>query len=150
MRKIMLFLASLVFLLAGCSNIVQQENDSDPSSGGAAGAFLRVTAETEGFGARKEDASARTALPTIDSLTVEDSFTCTLKGTKEGGSEETLVSGVSFEELEGKQIPVTTGRWSFTLTAEKDGTVFKGTCENKDIGAGDNSLDFYSNGTRAR
>ncbi len=142
MRKIILLLAAGLLLLAGCSNIVQQENDTDPSSGGAAGAFLRVTAETEGFAARKEEASARTALPTIDESTVTDSFTYTLKGTKEGGSEETLVSGVSLAELKESSIPVTTGKWSFTLKAEKDGTVFTGTLSDKTITAGDNELSF--------
>ena len=73
MRKIILLLAAGLLLLAGCSNIVQQENDTDSSSGGAAGAFLRVTAETEGFAGRKEEASARTALPTIDGSAVTDS-----------------------------------------------------------------------------
>ena len=142
MRKIILLLAAGLLLLAGCSNIVQQENDTDSSSGGAAGAFLRVTAETEGFGARKEEASARTALPTIDESAVTDSFTYTLKGTKEGGSEETLVSGVSLAKLKESQIPVTPGKWSFTLKAEKDGTVFTGTLSDKTITAGDNELSF--------
>jgi surface protein len=142
MRKIILLLAAGLLLLAGCSNIVQQENDTDSSSGGAAGAFLRVTAETEGFGAREEEASARTALPTIDGSAVTDSFTYTLKGTKEGGSEETLVSGVSLAKLKESQIPVTTGKWSFTLKAEKDGTVFTGTLSDKTITAGDNELSF--------
>ena len=142
MRKIILLLAAGLLLLAGCSNIVQQENDTDSSSGGAAGAFLRVTAETEGFAARKEEASARTALPTIDESTVTDSFTYTLKGTKEGGSEETLVSGVSLAKLKESLIPVTPGKWSFTLKAEKDGTVFTGTLSDKDITAGDNELSF--------
>ena len=142
MRKIILLLAAGLLLLAGCSDIVQQENDTDSSSGGAAGAFLRVTAETEGFGARKEEASARTALPTIDGSAVTDSFTYTLKGTKEGGSEETLVSGVSLAKLKESLIPVTTGKWSFTLKAEKDGTVFTGTLSDKTITAGDNELSF--------
>ena len=97
MRKIILLLAAGLLLLAGCSDIVQQENDTDSSSGGTAGAFLRVTAETEGFAAQAKEASARTALPTIDESAVTDSFTYTLKGTKEGGSEETLVSGKSLE-----------------------------------------------------
>ena len=142
MRKIILLLAAGLLLLAGCSDIVQQENDTDSSSGGAAGAFLRVTAETEGFAARKEEASARTALPTIDESTVTDLFTYTLKGTKEGGSEETLVSGVSLAKLKESLIPVTTGKWSFTLKAEKDGTVFTGTLSDKTITAGDNELSF--------
>ena len=142
MRKIILLLAAGLLLLAGCSDIVQQENDSASSSGGAAGAFLRVTAETEGFGARKEEASARTALPTIDKSAVTDSFAYTLKGTKEGGSEETLVSGVSLAKLNESLIPVTTGKWSFTLTAEKDGTVFTGTLSDKTITTGDNELSF--------
>ena len=142
MRKIILLLAAGLLLLAGCSNIVQQENDTDSSSGGTAGAFLRVTAETEGFAARKEEASARTALPTIDGSAVTDSFTYTLKGTKEGGSEETLVSGVSLAKLKESLIPVTPGKWSFTLKAEKDGTVFTGTLSDKTITAGDNELSF--------
>ena len=135
------FVLAGIFLLFGCSGLTDgKASDTDSESTAQATvpndgkAYLCVTNARMGN-------SARTALPSFTDSTVAD-FAYTLKGTVSGGTQETLGKYESLADLQQAAIAVGTGTWSFVLTAEKDGTVFKGELTNQEITVGANALSF--------
>ena len=84
------------------------------------------------------EVDSRTVLPASDETVFTDFV---LKGTKQGESEETLGSWATVSDLKNAVLPVTTGSWSFTLTAKQGGTIFAGTT-SENIIPGENSLFF--------
>ena len=130
-----------LFLLFGCSNLVDENvNSTDSVAKGRTfpndgKAYLCVSRATTGT-------VARTALPafTDDSLA---NFAFTLEGRKSNETEGvTLGTYETLSDLTADSIAVETGTWDFTLTAQKDGTVFTGEINEKEILTGANSLSF--------
>ena len=111
-------------MFSSCSNNIKDNQDKDVYETG----FITLCL----------DDSARTVLPNINILDFTDLI---LKGSREGESETVLVTWKTFEEAQKEDIEISTGKWTFSLTATSNKTTFYGTTE-KEITSGENKLFF--------
>lgn len=132
MKKINCFKNILILFFTltsfSCSNLFEQELGQSISE--SSNAFITLSVGS-GDG-------SRTVLPGAEE---SELTTLVLKGTKEGESERSLGSWASVSEMRNAAIPLSTGSWTFTLTAKKGGTSFCGST-SKNINVGENSLSF--------
>lgn len=132
MKKINCFKNILILFFTltsfSCSNLFEQELGQSISE--SSNAFITLSVGS-GDG-------SRTVLPGAEE---SELTTLVLKGTKEGEAESSLGSWVSVSEMRNAAIPLSTGSWTFTLTAKKGGTSFCGST-SKNINVGENSLSF--------
>ena len=124
----------ITFILAGmlsCSNLLGKKSANESETAKKDAAY--ITLSVAGLG--------RNVNPVINA----DALTnLVLKGTKTGGTELTLGHWNAVNELQTAKCAVSTGEWSFTLTAKAggvNGTTLSGTT-TKQIELGDNALSF--------
>ncbi|MBO4859539.1 MAG: SUMF1/EgtB/PvdO family nonheme iron enzyme [Treponema sp.] len=101
--------------------------------------FMKNKATEKSYITLRLKETERTVFPVVESLTNLE-----LKGKKFGGTEKTLGTWNTIDEMQSAMIPISTGEWTFTLTAkagEADGTTLSGTIE-KQIVLGVNTLSF--------
>ncbi|MBO4508623.1 MAG: leucine-rich repeat protein [Spirochaetaceae bacterium] len=115
---------AFVMLLISCSNLFKPTQE-------------KIVPEKSYIKLNLQD-YARTVLPEIQNPVFID---FELKGGKTEETQITLGSWATETEMQNAEIPVTTGNWSFTLSAKKGGSTFVGTTE-KEIVAGQNTLSF--------
>ena len=123
---IILFLTLIMF---SCSNPFETTLKETKSNAKTKAAF--ITLSLDGY-------NSRTVLPETDQALFTD---LVLKGTKSGGIEEELGAWDSVTEMQDATIPVSTGSWTFELSAKQGGTTLSGTVQ-KNIKIGDNELFF--------
>ena len=130
------FFCISVFLLTliSCSNLFEplniEQDQEQAVLNGETQAYIKLSLGNE--------SNARTVLPDITKKPFGNIF---LKGTKEGQSEQTLGWWNPIETMQNITIPVSTGNWSFTLTATQGMTKYSDTI-TKTIVAGENTLSF--------
>ncbi len=120
----------LLGLLTGCKDSLIKENADINNTDGKT-AYIKVG----------EIEASRAVRPTFTLDSIAD-FSFVLSGGKVGDSEEPFGTYSNLSKLQNASIAVETGIYSFTLTAEKAGTVLQGTIESQEIEAGDNPLNF--------
>ena len=125
-RNILLFI--FVLMTFSCTNLIEPTENQGLTDEKTACIKLSLGSEVD----------SRTVLPASDETVFTDFV---LKGTKQGESEETLGSWATVSDLKNAVLPVTTGSWSFTLTAKQGGTIFAGTT-SENITVGENTLFF--------
>lgn len=122
-------IAIFIGTLFSCSNLLEQNPNELQENLQEGTAYLKVSVGSK---------TSRTVMSGAD----EANFTnLVLKGTKSGGSEETLGSWENLSAMQNAAIPVTSGSWTFTLTAKNGGTSLSGSLQ-KEITLGENSLSF--------
>lgn len=122
-------IAIFIGTLFSCSNLLEQNPNELQANLQEGTAYLKVSVGIK---------TARTVMSGAD----EANFTnLVLKGTKSSGSEETLGSWENLSAMQNAAIPVTSGSWTFTLTAKNGGTSLSGSLQ-KEITLGENSLSF--------
>lgn len=122
-------IAIFIGTLFSCSNLLEQSANELQANLQEGTAYLKVSVGSK---------TSRTVMSGAD----EANFTnLVLKGTKSGGSEETLGSWENLSAMQNAAIPVTSGSWTFTLTAKNGGTSLSGSLQ-KEITTGENSLSF--------
>ena len=85
-------------------------------------------------------ASSRTVLPQLD----VQSALFTLRGTKDGGEEITLLKDCAYSSFQQKPIAIEAGEYSFTLSTVIDGVTFSDTIEAVQVQIGNTvELSFY-------
>ena len=132
--KTIQFLTLVTFILAGmlsCTNLLGKKSANESETAKKNAAY--ITLSVAGLG--------RNVNPVINA----DALTnLVLKGTKTGGTELTLGHWNAVNELQTAKCAVSTGEWSFTLTAKAGGV--NGTTLSKtiteEIELGDNALSF--------
>lgn len=112
-----------------CSNLLEQNPYELQTNLQERTAYLKVSVGSK---------TARTVMPVVDEA---DFTSLVLKGTKSGSSEKALGSWENLSAMQNAAIPVTSGSWTFTLTAKKGGTSLSGSLQ-KEITLGENSLSF--------
>ena len=122
-------IAIFIGTLFSCSNLLEQSPIELQANLQERTAYLKVSVGGK---------AARTVMPVSDEA---DFTSLVLKGTKSGGSEEALGSWENLSAMQNAAIPVTSGSWTFTLTAKKGGTSLSGSLQ-KEITPGENSLSF--------
>ena len=128
------FLTLVTFILAGilsCSNLIGKKSADESETAKKNAAYITLSVSDIG----------RNVNPVVD---VNALTNLVLKGTKTGGTEQTLGSWDAVNELQTAKCAVSTGEWSFTLTAKAggvNGTTLSGTT-SKQIELGDNALSF--------
>ena len=125
LKRAVLLISTLAIM--SCSNIIKDDNVSGTN------AYIKLTVD-----------KARTVLPDITETNWSKFVLTGVKTETDPNvtpSVQTLGSWGSLALLESKSIPVSTGHWSFTLSADSNGTIFSGTLE-KDIILGENALSF--------
>ena len=122
-------IAIFIGTLFSCSNLLEQSPIELQANLQERTAYLKVSVGGK---------AARTVMPVSDEA---DFTSLVLKGTKSGGSEEALGSWENLSAMQNAAIPVTSGSWTFTLTAKKGGTSLSGSLQ-KEIAPGENSLSF--------
>lgn len=130
LSNLFIFLTSAFFALAtfSCSNLENDENNK-VSSAVAISEEAYIT-----FG----KTSARTVTP---SVTDDDFSSLVLTGAKSGESESELASWENISEMQSAKVAVSTGTWTFTLTATAGGSTYIGSIETP-ISTGENALSF--------
>ena len=139
--RLSLFATLLFFLLAGfsgCDNLTSVSKNKN-NKNNSQKAYIKINV----------DSVERTALPKFNDIS---DFEFTLKYTSnttnpQAGTWETLFPNTDTttnnkETLENTSFEIATGNYVFELTAEKDGTVLKGTTESTQISTGENTIDI--------
>ena len=132
--KTIQFLTLVTFILAGmlsCTNLLGKKSANESETAKKNAAY--ITLSVVGLG--------RNVNPVINAEALTN---LVLKGTKTGGTEQTLGHWNAVNELQTAKCAVSTGEWSFTLTAKAggvNGTTLSGTI-TKEIELGDNALSF--------
>lgn len=125
-----------LFLFFGCNDITEENTIAESEEAAPALTTWLHIAEPTLSGAE------RTALPEFDSDSIKD-FAFSLSGAVTGAAaEETLGTYENLTKLSSAVLACSEGTWNFTLTASKDGTVFKGTLSGVEITSGENTLNF--------
>ena len=121
----------LLLLIPACSDLTGKADDKiDVKTDGKA--YVRVAA-----------GEARTVLPT--EITTSDMSNITLKGKRNCGASEEILSADSFSELGTKTAEIAAGTWDFELSATINGATFTDStsCTGKTVTAGETtSLSF--------
>lgn len=138
------FFSICAFLLFACNNLTEKENLSDD---GERLATLKISLAD----------SSRTVLPQLENL--EDLSNFYLRGIisendyyknweynsnsyyRYENYENTLGYYTSFSDLQKAKINLDVGEWTFTLTAQKDGSTYKAT-KTQSIVQGENTISF--------
>ena len=129
------FAASLV----SCSNLIDGEGSSS-SKTASQKAWITVDVENK-------DSSSRTLLPAIEITKL------VLKGSLSGQEEERLASADTLALMNAKNIEITTGEWTFTLTADVSGASYSGSTTKTIQENSENPLTFTlspENGARGK
>ena len=134
-KKIIIILfSSCLLLLASCKNLLQKivpENDNKDI------AYISISPTT---------ALSRNIYPSADDLDKTKLTNITLQGTWSPGTAnartDTLVENVASWSNVPSSIPIQTGIWNFTLTAQMNGVDFSGTLEGQEIASGTTQLNF--------
>ena len=119
------FAASLV----SCSNLIDGEGSSSASKTASKKAWITVDVENK-------DSSSRTLLPAIEITNL------VLKGSLSGQEEERLASADTLVLMNAKNIEITTGEWTFTLTADVSGASYSGSTTKTIQENSENPLTF--------
>ncbi|EID85905.1 hypothetical protein MSI_03330 [Treponema sp. JC4] len=119
------FAASLV----SCSNLIDGEGSSSASKTASKKAWITVDVENK-------DSSSRTLLPAIEITKL------VLKGSLSGQEEERLASADTLALMNAKNIEITTGEWTFTLTADVSGASYSGSTTKTIQENSENPLTF--------
>ncbi|MBQ8013753.1 MAG: hypothetical protein IJ257_05085 [Treponema sp.] len=119
-------LLSILFLplLFSCSNLTDDSSALKSKNGLAT---IKVDVE---------NTDARTILPAIEITDLA------LTGKYESGSEESLATAQTLDEMSSKEIEIQTGNWEFTLAAKVSGTAYTATITKDIESQGENSLNF--------
>ncbi len=133
MMKTRFFYSILIVILTlasfSCSNFFEQTHLFKETQT-KTNAYIKLTLDNA--------ATAKTVLPTSS----PSSFTnLVLKGTKDGRSEEQLGTWATVSAMQNATLPISTGTWTFTLTAKQGGTTFCGKVQKETI-VGENTLSF--------
>ena len=128
---------TLVLFLTGCSNAFSPS----PETSNSQGAYIIISAQELGnhHASGGTSQESRTISPSSPSLSSFENFV--LSGSK-GGTPEELATAANYSTLHSKKVRLDTGLWSFTLTAQCNGTVYTGEILSKEISSGANDLSF--------
>ena len=132
--KTIRFLTLVTFILTSilsCSNLMGKKSAKESETAKKDAAYITLSVADIG----------RNINPVIDVNALNN---LELKGTKSGGTEQTLGNWNDVSKMQSAKLAVSTGEWSFTLTAkagEENGTTLSGTT-SKQIELGDNALSF--------
>ena len=133
-KIIIILFSSCLLLLASCKNLLQKivpENDNKDI------AYISISPTT---------ALSRNIYPSADDLDKTKLTNITLQGTWSPGTAnartDTLVENVASWSNVPSSIPIQTGIWNFTLTAQMNGVDFSGTLEGQEIASGTTQLNF--------
>ena len=128
---------TLVLFLTGCSNAFSPS----PEASNSQEAYIIISAQEHGNHNASDRTSqeSRTISPSSPSLSSFENFV--LSGSK-GGTPEELATAANYSAMHAKKVRLDTGSWSFTLTAQCNGTVYTGEIVSKEISTGENDLSF--------
>lgn len=137
---------SLIFLLAAalffsCTNISHDDGASHNSADGGTYLVVRSSSVRRTVVPGEEDAG----LGQLKSLVLKGTRIADSKSTpivEEEQEELTLINAESYEKLKDELIPIQTGNWSFTLSADLNGITFSDTVEKKIEAGKENEISF--------
>lgn len=129
-----LFAHTLAVVFAGvlfsCSNFTDSNESDSENALTSTAAYITLSVGN--------DVASRSVLPTADLSAFTD---LVLKGVKSGEAETPLGSWESVSLMQNVAVAITTGNWTFMLTANCGGSSFSGSLA-KEISTGENALDF--------
>lgn len=124
-----LWLIALAFLLASCSNLLNQSNSSSSSDTKSSDGNTYLIVDKAGFqGAASAMRAAATNLsPTQEDLKVENLKNIKITVKLASGESKTLLEVDAYENLADYKIPVEEGTWDYTLSAMLKDVPYSGT-----------------------
>ncbi len=141
-RKLKIIKQKLLLLSAlaviSCSNITKTSDDNSNEASGTEKSVAQESKKNAYIRLSLSNPAERTVLPdiTVGSLTDFE-----LTGIKAESTEQIQSEWSTRSAMQSAVLPVSTGHWSFTLTAKKSGTTLSDTTE-KNISLGENTLSF--------